>query len=73
MNSGKGKSGSFYGEMDPTLLPTIIKRGSSIIEDEAKKETKNKTWCQVFSQGKVIGCIIGVIVGRIFNAFLINT
>ena len=65
MNSGKGKSGSFYGEMDPTLLPTIIKRGSSIIEDEAKKETKNKTWCQVFSQGKVIGCIIGVIVGII--------
>lgn len=55
------KSGSFYSEMDPTLLPTIIKKGSSMMEEEPKN--KPSTWGQVFKQPSVIVTIIGVLCG----------
>ena len=51
-------------EMDPTLLPTIIKKGTSML-DEGQKEEHIKSWGEVFSQGKVIGTIIGILVGFI--------
>ncbi|KAK8790557.1 hypothetical protein WA171_002079 [Blastocystis sp. BT1] len=40
------KSGSFYSEMDPTLLPTIIKKGSTMMEEESK--SKPSTWGDVY-------------------------
>ena len=58
------KNSSLMPEMDPTLLPTIIKKGTSMLE-EGQKEEHIKSWGEVFSQGKVIGTIIGVLVGFI--------
>ena len=50
--------------MDPALLPTIIKKGTSMMEDMGK-EKKNLTWCQVFSQVRVIGTIVGLLLSVI--------
>ena len=57
-------SDSLSAEMDPTLLPTIIKKGSSMLEEDNKKK-KILSWKEVFSQKHVIGAIIGILIGII--------
>ena len=61
MSEGRseGKSSSFYGEMDPALLPTIIKKGTSMMEET--RNEKIPSWKEVFRQPRVIGTIVGVI------------
>lgn len=58
------ESSSLKPEMDPTLLPTIIKKGSSML-DESKQNRKILSWGEVFKQIHVIGAIIGILVGFI--------
>lgn len=53
-----------YCEMDPTLLPTIVKKGSSMMEEGSIKK-ENDSWKKVLLSGKSIGTIVGVLVGII--------
>lgn len=62
--SGSQEASSLKSELDPTLLPTIIKKGSSML-DESKQKQKNLSWGEVFKQKHVIGAIIGILVGFI--------
>lgn len=66
------KSGSFYSELDPTLLPGIIKKGSSMMEQQTQEAPACRSWKQVFSSCQVIGTIIGVLCGIILFFIPLN-
>lgn len=58
------QSGGMYCEMDPTLVPTIVKKGSSMLEEGSVKKEPD-SWKKVLLSGRSIGTIVGVLVGII--------
>ena len=58
--------------MDPALLPSIIKRGSSMMGEDTKKEAKPKSWREVFTQTRVIVCIVGLVISIIVMCLPLN-
>ena len=67
----KRKNSSFCAEMDPTLLPAIIKKGSSMMEENAG-EKKCRTWKEVFSSKQVIGTIVGLVLAVVVMCLPLN-
>ena len=58
--------------MDPTLLPGIIKKGSSMMEEAAGEKEKCKSWKEVFTSGKVLGTIFGILLAVIVMFLPLN-